>query len=126
VPEVQGVSDQLSSGVRRHLQPGAEVGRAELGHQRCPGAAVGDRALAAVQIATARVECVLVVKDRELRRQLQHFRLGASLGLMQDVEPVEDPALVQLIDGLDHLHTSSQAATTDTDALRGPLLHNPR
>jgi hypothetical protein len=113
VLEVQCVGDQLPSGVRRHLQPGAEVGRAELGHQRCPGAPVGDRTLATVQIATVGVECVLVVQDRELHRQLEHLSLGAPLGRMQDIEPVEQRALIQLVNAVDHLHGPSLAETTD-------------
>jgi hypothetical protein len=78
-----------------------------------------------LRIATIGVERVLVVKDRELHRQLHYLRLGAPLGLVQHVEPVEDPALIQLVDVLDHLHEKSQAPTADSDALRSLLLHSP-
>ncbi|MCW2792899.1 MAG: hypothetical protein JWO76_1997, partial [Nocardioides sp.] len=115
VVEVESDGHQDPRGPGGELEPGAELGGAELRDQRGALAAEAHRALATGKRAPRRVEGVLVVQDREPDREPQHLDLRTPPGPVQVVEPVEDLGLVQLVDLRDFVHESSQAPATDID-----------
>ncbi len=94
--EVEHVSDQPASGVGGELQPGGEDGGGELGHRWGAFAAEVDRAFAAGELGSDRVDGAGAVLSGELRDQEQDLHPGLSTVLVQGVDPLEEVTLGEL------------------------------